>query len=149
MFDIYTIIFLVLAVVMFLMLRGVLGQRTGRERPPMPGATNDNLVSTDTAPASAEPIDRAEGVKGIAEPGSSVASGLDAIARKDNLGQPRRRPVRPLDAKSALTPSAGWPQIIMTTMMPMKARAARSTRFSQVSLASARTRFSWAAIRFC
>jgi predicted lipid-binding transport protein (Tim44 family) len=80
--DIYTIIFLALAVIIFLKLRSVLGQRTGRERPPVPGATNDNLVSTDTAPASAEP-DGAERWKGIAEPGSSVASGLDAIARKD------------------------------------------------------------------
>ena len=35
MFDIYTIIFLALAVFIFLRLRSVLGQRTGRERPPM------------------------------------------------------------------------------------------------------------------
>ena len=34
MFDIYTIIFLALAVFIFLRLRSVLGQRTGRERPP-------------------------------------------------------------------------------------------------------------------
>jgi predicted lipid-binding transport protein (Tim44 family) len=33
-FDIYTIIFLALAVFIFLRLRSVLGQRTGRERPP-------------------------------------------------------------------------------------------------------------------
>ena len=32
-FDIYTIIFLALAVFIFLRLRSVLGQRTGRERP--------------------------------------------------------------------------------------------------------------------
>ena len=35
MFDIYTIIFLALAVFIFLRLRSVLGQRTGRERPPL------------------------------------------------------------------------------------------------------------------
>ena len=35
-FDIYTIIFLALAVFIFLRLRSVLGQRTGRERPPYP-----------------------------------------------------------------------------------------------------------------
>ena len=33
-FDIWTIIFLTLAVVIFVKLRSVLGQRTGRERPP-------------------------------------------------------------------------------------------------------------------
>ena len=92
MFDIYTIIFLTLAIIIILLrLRSVLGRRTGRGRPP--GITNDNAVgppsrSTDTTPASAaaepaEPVDGAERWKGIAEPGSSVASGLDAIARKD------------------------------------------------------------------
>ncbi len=33
-FDIYTILFLVLAVVIFIRLRNVLGRRTGSERPP-------------------------------------------------------------------------------------------------------------------
>ncbi|MHA1517278.1 MAG: Tim44/TimA family putative adaptor protein [Alphaproteobacteria bacterium] len=33
-FDIYTLLFLVLAVVIFIRLRGVLGRRTGNERPP-------------------------------------------------------------------------------------------------------------------
>jgi len=81
--DIYTIIFLTLAVIIFLILRRVLGQRTGREQLPARWATNDNLESTDTVPASAQPVDRAESKEGIAEPGSSVARGLDAIARKD------------------------------------------------------------------
>ena len=35
-FDLYTIIFLVLAVFIFFRLRSVLGQRTGQERPPEP-----------------------------------------------------------------------------------------------------------------
>ena len=97
MFDIYTIIFLALAILIFLKLRSVLGQRTGRERPPydpysardaMRGATNDNVVrlpgrSADTPPTAAEPVDAAERWKGIAEPGSSLASGLDAIASED------------------------------------------------------------------
>ena len=83
MIDIYTIIFLTLAVIIFLILRRVLGQRTGREQLPARWATNDNLESTDTVPASAQPVDRAESKEGIAEPGSSVARGLDAIARKD------------------------------------------------------------------
>ena len=33
-FDIYTLLFLVLAVVIFIRLRNVLGRRTGNERPP-------------------------------------------------------------------------------------------------------------------
>jgi predicted lipid-binding transport protein (Tim44 family) len=97
-FDIYTIIFLALAVFIFLRLRSVLGQRTGRERPPYdpyssaPGtvrpAPGDKVVALpgrapDTAqktPEPAEPVDR---WKGVAEPGSALASGLDAIARED------------------------------------------------------------------
>jgi predicted lipid-binding transport protein (Tim44 family) len=96
-FDIYTIIFLALAVFIFLRLRSVLGQRTGRERPPYdpyssaPGtirpAPGDKVVALpgrapDTKPAEpAEPA--ADRWKGIAEPGSALATGLDAIARED------------------------------------------------------------------
>ncbi|TMK11976.1 MAG: Tim44/TimA family putative adaptor protein [Alphaproteobacteria bacterium] len=97
MFDIYTIIFLALAVFIFLRLRSVLGQRTGRERPPydpysardaVRGATNDNVV---TLPGrGGEPVQKpadtpepAERWKGIAEAGSTAAAGLDAIARED------------------------------------------------------------------
>jgi predicted lipid-binding transport protein (Tim44 family) len=94
-FDIYTIIFLAFAILIFLKLRSVLGQRRGRERPPhdtysardaVRGATNDNNVvklPADTLPTSTESVDAAERWKGIAEPGSSVAGGLDAVARKD------------------------------------------------------------------
>ena len=39
--DIYTIIFLALAVFIFLRLRSVLGQRTGGERPPYDRAARD------------------------------------------------------------------------------------------------------------
>jgi predicted lipid-binding transport protein (Tim44 family) len=96
-FDIYTIIFLALAVFIFLRLRSVLGQRTGRERPPydpysardtVRPSTNDNVVALPgrggEAPPkpteSAEPVER---WKGIAEAGSAVAAGLDAIVRDD------------------------------------------------------------------
>ena len=96
MFDIYTIIFLALAVFIFLRLRSVLGQRTGRERPPYDPysardavrGSNDNVVAlpgrggeTPTAPAPA--VDPEERWKGIAEPGSAVATGLNAIAADD------------------------------------------------------------------
>jgi predicted lipid-binding transport protein (Tim44 family) len=96
-FDIYTIIFLALAVFIFLRLRSVLGQRTGRERPPydpysprdaVRGATNDNVVtlpgrpaeSAQKPPAETPPAER---WKGIAEAGSAVAVGLDAVAKED------------------------------------------------------------------
>lgn len=99
MFDIYTIIFLALAVFIFLRLRSVLGTRTGRERPPYdPYAareparpTPENVVSlpnrgTETAAKKsddAEPVAPAERWKGIAEPGTPLAAGLDAIAAGD------------------------------------------------------------------
>jgi len=47
-FDIYTLLFLVLAVVIFIRLRGVLGRRTGNERPPY-----DPYTRTDTEQATA------------------------------------------------------------------------------------------------
>ena len=100
MFDIYTIIFLALAVVIFLRLRSVLGQRTGRERPPydpysardaVRPSTNDNVVALparggEIPPRHAEAGEAsaaAERWKGIAEEGSAVAAGLDAIVQQD------------------------------------------------------------------
>jgi predicted lipid-binding transport protein (Tim44 family) len=95
-FDIYTIIFLALAVFIFLRLRSVLGQRTGRERPPYDPysardavrGTNDNVVALPgrggEAPAvPAAPADPQERWKGIAEPGTALAAGLDAIVKAD------------------------------------------------------------------
>ena len=94
-FDIYTIIFLALAVFIFLRLRSVLGQRTGRERPPYdPYAARDKVRpatekvislpnrSTDAAPKPVEASSTppAERWKGVAAAGSPVATGLDAIA---------------------------------------------------------------------
>src|SRR6476661_1240457 len=70
-FDIYTIIFLALAVFIFLRLRSVLGQRTGRERPPYdpyssaPGtirpAPGDKVVALPgRAPDTAKPSEPSE-----------------------------------------------------------------------------------------
>jgi predicted lipid-binding transport protein (Tim44 family) len=95
--DIYTIIFLALAVFIFLRLRSVLGQRTGRERPPYdpysarePARTpaSDKVVAlpprnAEAAPQPVEIVEPAERWKGIAEQGSSVATGLDAIVAED------------------------------------------------------------------
>ncbi len=97
-FDIYTIVFLALAVFIFLRLRSVLGQRTGRERPPydpfsardpVRGAPKDNNIVTlpgraaETAEKPAEPVEAVDRWKGIAEPGSALAAGLDAVATQD------------------------------------------------------------------
>ena len=96
--NIYTIIFLALAVFIFLRLRSVLGQRTGRERPPYdPYSTrdavrspaNDKVVTLPPRPAEGAtrpaevlppPADRR---KGVADTGSNVATGLDAIVAAD------------------------------------------------------------------
>jgi predicted lipid-binding transport protein (Tim44 family) len=105
-FDIYTIIFLALAVFIFLRLRSVLGQRTGRERPPYdpysareparPAA--DKVVTLPPRPAEPLAAPKAAGVaegaadagaapearwKGIAEAGTPLAAGLDAIVAAD------------------------------------------------------------------
>jgi predicted lipid-binding transport protein (Tim44 family) len=97
-FDIYTIIFLALAVFIFLRLRSVLGQRTGRERPPYdPYSARDAVRSpagdkvVTLPPRQAERTPRpvevaapaADRWKGVADTGSSVAAGLDAIAAAD------------------------------------------------------------------
>lgn len=100
-FDIYTIIFLALAVFIFLRLRSVLGQRTGRERPPYDPYSAREPVRPATekvvalpprqaepmaAPKPAEPAEPREPGdrwKGIAEAGSPVAVGLEGIVAAD------------------------------------------------------------------
>ncbi len=98
-FDIYTIIFLALAVFIFLRLRSVLGQRTGRERPPydpysareppvrpasekVVALPNRNPEAAAQKPSETPPP-AAERWKGVAAPGSPVAAGLDAIVAGD------------------------------------------------------------------
>jgi predicted lipid-binding transport protein (Tim44 family) len=94
-FDIYTIIFLALAVFIFLRLRSVLGQRTGRERPPYPTQDGlrrsmDTVVPMPQRPAEAAPrpmepsqAPQADRWKDLAETGSPALAGLDAIATAD------------------------------------------------------------------
>lgn len=99
-FDIYTIIFLALAVFIFARLRSVLGTRTGRERPPFdpynsregpkpvpasdkPAAVtarNEDVAASRETERDTPATDR---WAGIAAPGSAVAAGLDAIAQSD------------------------------------------------------------------
>ena len=102
--DIYTIIFLALAVFIFLRLRNVLGQRTGSERPPydraardiVQGAQDNSVVPMpgkviDQAPSgpSAEVAPPTDRWKGLAEPGTPLALGLDAIAAQDSSFDPQ------------------------------------------------------------
>ena len=54
-FDIYTLLFLVLAVVIFIRLRNVLGRRTGNERPPFDPYTAQDQKRPG-APKSNEPV---------------------------------------------------------------------------------------------
>jgi predicted lipid-binding transport protein (Tim44 family) len=117
-FDIYTIIFLALAVFIFLRLRSVLGQRTGRERPPydpysardaVPTPTGDKVVALPgrAAPSTsppAEPGQSADRWKGIAEAGSPAANGLDAIIAQD----------RNFDIKHFLTGARAAYEMIVT-----------------------------------
>ncbi len=101
-FDIYTLLFLVLAVVIFIRLRNVLGRRTGNERPPfdpfstpdkkLPGApkTNEPVVALprgrsgplpETSPASVEDIEAKLGTH--APKDSPLARSLTALMRAD------------------------------------------------------------------
>jgi predicted lipid-binding transport protein (Tim44 family) len=102
--DIYTIIFLAIAVVVFLRLRSVLGRRTGNERPPfdpysrresLPGAAGDKVIDLPrraAGPAAAASADippaAAERFKSIAPEGSPLNAGLTAVAAADRSFDP-------------------------------------------------------------
>jgi len=130
-FDIYTIIFLALAVFIFLRLRSVLGQRTGRERPPydpysardaVRSPATDKVVTLPTHPVEtgtrpAEPASApGERWKGIAETGSSVATGLDAIVAQDAS----------FDAQHFITGARTAYEMIVTTFAEGDRRQLRS-----------------------
>ncbi|WP_375465500.1 Tim44/TimA family putative adaptor protein [uncultured Methylobacterium sp.] len=104
-FDLTTIIFLALAVFVIWRLRSVLGQKTGAERSPFkpvdrsrtgpqPGRTEgDNVVRLPGAdrppPERAPPAAEARDWRGIAEPGSEVARGLEAVVQAEPGFEPR------------------------------------------------------------
>ena len=81
--DFWLILYCAGAVLIFVKLWSVLRQRTGRERPPyevtLPGRAAEPPKPIDVA-AAARSADR---WAGIADAGSVVAAGLDAIARQD------------------------------------------------------------------
>jgi len=132
-FDIYTIIFLALAVFIFLRLRSVLGQRTGRERPPYdPYSARDAVRSPatekvvtlpprqGTAEVPPRPVESAappaERWKDVAESGSSAAAGLDAIAAAD----------QGFDAKHFITGARAAYEMIVTAFAAGDRRQLRS-----------------------
>ncbi|ALK11037.1 Tim44-like domain protein [Blastochloris viridis] len=93
MLDIYTIIFLALAVFIFLRLRSVLGQRTGHERPPIDTAPDlrpkpgENVVRLPTRAVHNERPDQetpaANRWEGVAEPGSPLERTLNDVVALD------------------------------------------------------------------
>lgn len=100
--DIYTIIFLALAVFIFLRLRNVLGQRTGSERPPFDRAARDVLHGQDNVvPIPGKALDQpplapsadatppSERWKDLAAPGTPLAQGLNSIAAQDPSFDPQ------------------------------------------------------------
>lgn len=102
-FDIVTLLFLVIAVVIFIRLRSVLGRRTGNERPRYDpysaqdangNPVRDNIVTLPRGepPRMSSEIDEAnfaKRLKDIAPEGSDVAQKLQAIAKTDRTFDPK------------------------------------------------------------
>jgi len=104
--DIYTIIFLVLAVVIFIRLRGVLGRRTGSERPPFDPysrreaprapAADDKVITLprrsaeggETPVAGGIATATEERIKTLAPEGTTLNGALRAIAAADRAFDP-------------------------------------------------------------
>lgn len=101
-FDIYTLLFLILAVVIFLRLRNVLGRRTGNERPPYDpytasdaksgaakqngskaGAQDTVVPLPDARGAGTAEVSVEERLKDFAPKGSPLAKGLMSIVKAD------------------------------------------------------------------
>lgn len=102
--DAYTIVFIALAVFVIFRLKAVLGQRTGTERPPFnpferpeapPRQEDDGKVvplpTARPAPMREEPAvaDPAVALKGIAEPGTPLATSLSEVMAAEPEFEPR------------------------------------------------------------
>ncbi len=102
-FDVTTIIFLALAVFVIWRLRSVLGQKTGAERSPFKPvdhsrtepqarAEGDNVVrlpGADRVQQASTPSAAPRDWRGIAEPGSEVARGLESVVQAESGFEPR------------------------------------------------------------
>ncbi len=131
-FDIYTIIFLALAIFIFARLRSVLGTRTGRERPPYdpyapreapkpapaekPVTIPNRPEETPIAREVEREVPAGERWAGIAPAGSAVAAGLEAIASAD----------RSFDARHFLDGAKGAYEIIVTAFAEGDRKVLRS-----------------------
>ena len=91
-FDIFTLVFIALAVFVAWKLRSVLGTKTGHEQPPgdifqkkPTGAPTgeSNVVRLPGTAANDVGAEQPFRWAGITEPGSPIAAGLDAIAREE------------------------------------------------------------------
>ena len=118
--DITTIIFLAVAVVVFLRLRNVLGRRTGNERPPFDpysrreapaGKPDDKVIDLPARRAPAReaadpdtPSGVDERIKTVAPAGSSLHDGLKAVATAD----------RTFDAEGFLAGAKGAYEMVVT-----------------------------------
>jgi len=109
-FDIYTLLFLVLAIVIFLRLRSVLGRRTGNERPPYdpysrrqgeqasgPGSGDDNVISLPRGgedgpggPGADDGESAEDRIRDFMPQGGPVAEGLVEIAKHDAMFDPKQ-----------------------------------------------------------
>ncbi len=106
-FDIYTILFLVLAVVIFLRLRNVLGRRTGHEQPPIdytareqqsPAAATGERDNVVPMPGAAQPPvtheetleDAEDRVRDFMKKDNAVQAGLLDIVRIENAFDPKQ-----------------------------------------------------------
>lgn len=107
--DIYTVVFIALAIFVIFRLRSVLGQRTGSERPPFdpfkrpepPKAEGEsNVVPLPTAnrqappappreEAAPAPVDPDEQLKGIAAPESPLGENLKAVMAAEPMFEPK------------------------------------------------------------
>lgn len=76
-FDIYTLLFLVLAVVIFLRLRNVLGRRTGNERQPYDPYTSSDAKTNGGATAAQDAVVRLPRGRGAAESDAKRKADID------------------------------------------------------------------------
>lgn len=89
-FDIYTLLFLVLAVVIFIRLRNVLGRRTGNERPPYdPYSASENSVGAKGAKSDTvvrlPQGESASAPSGMPQPtAADIEAKLEDVAPKDS-----------------------------------------------------------------
>jgi predicted lipid-binding transport protein (Tim44 family) len=86
-FDIYTLLFLVLAVVIFIRLRNVLGRRTGNERPPYDPYTRTEAKRADE-PVVALPRGRSARAKMSEAPDTSLADIEAKLGRHASMDSP-------------------------------------------------------------